>query len=194
MKNLTKKINIQLSISISLLVLYIIMVATMFLSNGSAGVVIIIWVIVLATVGIWIWGIVNGVMIRNITGKSLFLLIASIILPGFIMLIAVILEKSSLKNLTDEDLLKIKEARAVNNEKISNDDDNEEVNVNSANKVYYKRLKGLRQATIAGRVANKTSRLLNEGCKIISVTQYAHAFSIGRKKAATIYYTKPVKK
>ena len=54
--------------------------------------------------------------------------------------------------------------------------------------VKFERIKGLSQNAVAEKVANKASKLINNGHKIISITQYADAGSIGRNKAATIYY------
>ena len=56
--------------------------------------------------------------------------------------------------------------------------------------VEFVRIKGLTQNGIATKAAAKASELVAAGYKIISITQYADAESIGRNKAATIYYTR----
>ena len=54
--------------------------------------------------------------------------------------------------------------------------------------IYFERVKGLTQESTANKVTNEANRLENNGYTIISITQYADANSIGRNKAATIYY------
>jgi len=56
--------------------------------------------------------------------------------------------------------------------------------------VEFVRIKGLTQNGIATKAAAKATELVAAGYKIISITQYADAESIGRNKAATIYYTR----
>jgi len=56
--------------------------------------------------------------------------------------------------------------------------------------VEFIRIKGLTQNSVASKTAAKASELLAAGYTIVSITQYADAESIGRNKAATIYYTK----
>ncbi|MCK5806918.1 MAG: hypothetical protein KAG91_00810 [Mycoplasmataceae bacterium] len=55
--------------------------------------------------------------------------------------------------------------------------------------VKYERIKGLTQEAVARKVAQRATDLMNGGHNIISITQYADSASIGRNKAATIYYT-----
>ena len=54
--------------------------------------------------------------------------------------------------------------------------------------VKFTRIKGLTQESVAQKTADEATRLIGEGFEIISITQYADAGSIGRNKAATIYY------
>ena len=179
MNKLNKKMKIHLGLSIA----FIFMTIAIFTSFIAFGVVMTV-IIGLVFAGLWIWGVVNAIGINNMTGNSTFILISSVILPVGVLLIAVIMDMRNNQGILNQS----------NGENKTHLKDFEEVVVDPANKVYFERLKAIRQATIAGRIANKTSTLLNEGCKIISVTQYAHAFAFGRNKAATIYYTKPVSK
>ena len=55
--------------------------------------------------------------------------------------------------------------------------------------VKFERIKGISQESVARKVANRATDLMNNGHNIISITQYADSTSIGRNKAATIYYT-----
>ncbi len=54
--------------------------------------------------------------------------------------------------------------------------------------VKFTRIKGMTQESVAQTTATEATRLIKEGFEIISITQYADANSIGRNKAATIYY------
>ncbi len=54
--------------------------------------------------------------------------------------------------------------------------------------VKFTRIKGLTQESVAQKTATEATRLINKGFEIISITQYADTGSIGRNKAATIYY------
>ncbi|CAM9128702.1 hypothetical protein MYMA111404_02655 [Mycoplasma marinum] len=54
--------------------------------------------------------------------------------------------------------------------------------------VKFSRIKGISQESVATKTAVEASRLIEEGFEIISITQYADANSLGRNKAATIYY------
>ncbi len=54
--------------------------------------------------------------------------------------------------------------------------------------VKFTRIKGMTQESVAQKTADEATRLITEGFEIISITQYADAASIGRNKAATIYY------
>ena len=210
MEKLNKKMKIHLGISIALSVLFVLMILFGVLAfaitsehvvysrygGGSymetgPNILFLIVAIVLYFIftGLWIFGVVNAYFINKTTGDSTFLLIASIVLPILVMIIATIIERR--KGYSQEEL--DRHAIEVGTSTLGGRDDRQVV-VDPANKVYYKRVKGIRQETVANRVANKTSVLLNEGCKIVSVTQFAHAFSIGRNKAATIYYTKPFAK
>ena len=54
--------------------------------------------------------------------------------------------------------------------------------------VQYIRIKGLTQESIAQKMAEQATKLLQSGFEIISITQYSDSNSIGRNKAGTIYY------
>ena len=54
--------------------------------------------------------------------------------------------------------------------------------------VQFVRIKGLTQQSIAEKMAEKATELINAGYEIISITQYSDSNSIGRNKAGTIYF------
>lgn len=54
--------------------------------------------------------------------------------------------------------------------------------------IYFERIKGLTQESTAKKVTAEANRLEGKGYQVVSITQYADSASIGRNKAATIYY------
>lgn len=54
--------------------------------------------------------------------------------------------------------------------------------------VQFKRIKGLTQESIAQKMAEEATKLIQAGFEVISITQYSDSNSIGRNKAGTIYY------
>ncbi len=54
--------------------------------------------------------------------------------------------------------------------------------------IKFERIKGLTQQSVAEKVAAMATKIESKGHTIVSITQYADAGSIGRNKAATIYY------
>ena len=54
--------------------------------------------------------------------------------------------------------------------------------------IYHERIKGLTQKSTAEKITALANSLEQQGYEIISITQYSDSNSIGRNKAATIYY------
>ncbi|WKX02357.1 hypothetical protein [Candidatus Mycoplasma mahonii] len=56
--------------------------------------------------------------------------------------------------------------------------------------IYFERIKGLTQESIAVKATKMANKFEQMGYQIVSITQYADSNSIGRNKACTIYYKK----